>query len=180
METGHEGFSFSHDAKILLFALAGGLAGVIACIILLAVGHYSARTQWTVNLLVMGCWLVFCMAARRRVAGPLRTLASLLEALREGDYSIRARVVNPSEPLGEVMEQINAMAATLQSQRLGALEATALLRKVMEEIDVAAFAFDPQQILRLVNRAGEKLLAQPAERLLALDATTLGLAEYLV
>ena len=82
--------------------------------------------------------------------------------------------------MGEVMQQVNAMAATLRAQRLGALEATALLRKVMEEIEVAVFAFDPQQSLRLVNRRGERLLAQPAERLLALDATSLGLAEYLV
>ena len=86
----------------------------------------------------------------------------------------------PHEPMGEVMQQVNAMAATLRAQRLGALEATALLRKVMEEIEVAVFAFDPQQTLRLVNRAGERLLAQPAERLLARDATSLGLAEYLV
>ncbi len=71
------------------------------------------------------------------------------------------------------------MAATLSDQRLGALEATALLRKVMEEIDIAAFAFDPQQVLRLVNRAGERLLAQPAERMLQQSADALGLAEYL-
>jgi nitrogen fixation/metabolism regulation signal transduction histidine kinase len=99
--------------------------------------------------------------------------------MREGDYSIRARVENPREPMGEVMQQVNAMAATLRDQRLGALEATALLRKVMEEIDVAAFAFDPQQRLRLVNRAGERLLNQPSERLLARDAASLGLDEYL-
>lgn len=170
----------SHDARILLFALAAGFPAVLACIILQLVAGYSAREQWTVDLLVGLCWLGFCFAARGRVAGPLRTLANLLEAMREGDYSIRARVDNPKEPMGEVMLQVNAMAATLRDQRLGALEATALLRKVMEEIDVAAFAFDPQQLLRLVNRAGEKLLAQPAERLLARDATSLGLAEYLV
>jgi nitrogen fixation/metabolism regulation signal transduction histidine kinase len=124
-------------------------------------------------------WLSFCFAARGRVAGPLRTLANLLEALREGDYSIRARVGDPRDPLGEAMQQVNAMAATLRDQRLGALEATALLRKVMEEIEVAIFAFDPNRILRLVNHAGEELLAQPAERLMALDAETLGLAELL-
>ena len=100
--------------------------------------------------------------------------------MREGDYSIRARVDNPKEPLGEVMQQVNAMAATLRDQRLGALEATALLRKVMEEIEVAAFAFDPAAKLRLVNRAGERLLAQPAERLLARDATSLGLGRISV
>lgn len=173
-------YKLSHDARVLLLALLGGLPGVIACAVLLSIGDYSGRAQWTFNLLVVLCWLGFCFAARGRVAGPLRTVANLLEAMREGDYSIRARVGNPHEPMGEVMLQVNAMAATLRDQRLGALEATALLRKVMEEIDIAAFAFDPKQALRLVNRAGERLLAQPAERLLARDAASLGLAEYLV
>ncbi len=169
-----------HDSRVLLLALLGGLPGVAGTAILLAVSGFSIRTQWTLDLLVGCCWVGFCFAARTRVAGPLRTLANLLEAMREGDYSIRARVENPREPLGEVMQQVNAMAATLRDQRLGAVEATALLRKVMEEIEIAAFAFDPQQSLRLVNRAGERLLGQPAERLLAKNATSLGLAEYLV
>ncbi|HSU59971.1 MAG TPA: ATP-binding protein [Bryobacteraceae bacterium] len=173
-------FKLSHDARVLLLALVAGLPAVIAVIVLLAVGGFSAREQLTIEIVVVLCWLSFSFAARGRVAGPLRTLANLLEAMREGDYSIRARVENPNEPMGEVMQQVNAMAATLRDQRLGALEATALLRKVMEEIEVAAFAFDPQQTLRLVNRAGERLLAQPAERLLARDATSLGLAEFLV
>ncbi|MBV9612623.1 MAG: ATP-binding protein [Acidobacteriaceae bacterium] len=180
MKLAAEKFRLSHDARVLLFALAGGLPGVLVCIILLAVGGFSGRTQWTLDLLVILCWLGFCFAARGRVAGPLRTLANLLEAMREGDYSIRGRVDNAKEPMGEVMLQVNAMAATLRDQRLGALEATALLRKVMEEIEVGVFAFDPQQQLRLVNRAGERLLAQPAERIIGRDATSLGLAEYLV
>lgn len=180
MKFAHGRFALSHDARVLLLALAAGLPGIVVCVILLATGGYSGREQWTLDLLIVLCWLAFASAARGRVAGPLRTLANLLEAMREGDYSIRARVENPREPMGEVMQQVNAMAATLRDQRLGALEATALLRKVMEEIEVAAFAFDPQQTLRLVNRAGERLLAQPAERLLARDATSLGLAEYLI
>jgi nitrogen fixation/metabolism regulation signal transduction histidine kinase len=169
-----------HDTRVLLLALLAGLPAIVTTIILLAVKGFSGRVQWTLDLLVILLWLSFSFAARGRVAGPLRTLANLLEAMREGDYSIRARVEDPKEPLGEVMQQVNAMAATLRDQRLGAVEATALLRKVMEEIDVAAFAFDPQQSLRLVNRAGERLLAQPAERLLAKNASSLGLAEYLV
>ncbi|MBV8807115.1 MAG: ATP-binding protein [Acidobacteriaceae bacterium] len=173
-------FKLSHDARVLLLALLAGLPAIIVSVLLLALGHHDGRTQWTFDLLIICFWLALSFAARNRVAGPLRTLANLLEAMREGDYSIRGRVDNPREPMGEVMQQVNAMAATLRDQRLGALEATALLRKVMEEIDVAVFAFDPQQALRLVNRAGERLLAQPAERLLARDATSLGLAEYLL
>ena len=40
---------------------------------------------------------------------------------------------------------------------------------------VAIFAFDDHQKLRLVNRAGEKLLGQPAERLIGLPAAGLNL-----
>lgn len=170
----------THDGRVLLMALVAGLPAVVTCLILLFTGNFSAREQWTLAVVIVAFWLGFCFATREHVAGPLRTLANLLEAMREGDYSIRARVVNPQEAMGEVMQQVNAMSNTLRDQRLGALEATALLRKVMEEIDVAAFAFDPQQALRLVNRAGERLLASPSERLLARDATSLGLAEYLV
>jgi two-component system nitrogen regulation sensor histidine kinase NtrY len=173
-------FKISHETRVLLLALGGGLPAVAASLLLVFTGAYPARLQWTIAPLIIGLWLGFCFAARERVANPLRTLANLLEAIREGDYSIRGRVENPNEPLGEVMQQINAMAATLRDQRLGALEATALLRKVMEEIDVAVFAFDPQQVLRLVNRAGERLLSQPSERMIARDATSLGLGEFLI
>ncbi|MBV8828445.1 MAG: ATP-binding protein [Acidobacteriaceae bacterium] len=179
MENPRRASRLSHDARILLLALGAGLPSVLLCIILLAWDNHSARVQWTFDSLIVLCWLGFAFAARARVVGSLRTVSNLLEAMREGDYSIRGRSENPRDPLGEVMQQVNAMAATLQGQRLGALEATALLRKVMEEIDVAVFAFDPQHALRLVNRAGERLLARPAERLLGRDATSLGLAEYL-
>jgi nitrogen fixation/metabolism regulation signal transduction histidine kinase len=105
--------------------------------------------------------------------------------MREGDYSIRGRGTGAGteaaaeDALADVMHQVNAMSATLRAQRLGALEATTLLRKVMEEIDVAVFAFDGEHRLRLVNRAGERLLKQPAERILASSAENLGLAEFL-
>lgn len=169
----------SHDFRIFLLALAAGAPALIACIVLLAVGGYSARAQWTIDLAAVFCWVGFAGVARARVTGSLRMIANLLEAMREGDYSIRGRAARPGEPMSDVMQQANAMAATLRAQRLGALEATALLRKVMEEIEVAIFAFDPENKLRLVNRAGERLLAQPAERLLARDAASLELDEYL-
>ncbi|MFN9892631.1 MAG: sensor histidine kinase, partial [Acidobacteriota bacterium] len=116
---------------------------------------------------------------RRRVAAPLRTVSQLLAAIRDGDYSIRAAGASGTDALAEVMRQVNAMAATMHGERLGALEAAALLRKVMEEIDVAVFAFDEQRRLRLVNRAGERLLGEAGGALLGREASELGLTEYL-
>lgn len=160
-------------------ALVAGAPAVLTSMLILWFGDYTPRVQWTLSAFIVCIWLGFCFALRERVASPLRTLANLLEAMREGDYSIRARHSKSGDAMGEVMQQVNAMSATLREQRLGALEATTLLRKVMEEINVAVFAFDSDHRLRLVNRAGERLLNQPAVRLLDQSAELLGLQQYL-
>jgi two-component system, NtrC family, nitrogen regulation sensor histidine kinase NtrY len=168
-----------HEQRMRLLALGAGLPAVIIALALLWRADYTPRVQWPVTIVILFVWWTCASAIRQRVASPLRTLANLLEAMREGDYSIRGLGTKGEDALSEVMQQVNAMSATLRAQRLGALEATTLLRKVMEEIDVAVFAFDGEQRLRLVNRAGERLLKQPAERILASDASTLGLADFL-
>ncbi len=160
-------------------ALVAGAPAVLTSLLVLWFGDYTPRVQWTLTALILGVWLGFCFALRERVASPLRTLANLLEAMREGDYSIRARHSKSGDAMGEVMQQVNAMSSTLRAQRLGAMEATTLLRKVMEEINVAVFAFDSDHRLRLVNRAGERLLSQPSVRLLDQSAELLGLSQYL-
>jgi len=170
----------SHESRVFLYTLLGGLPAVITAMTLLLVGDFTPKVQWTLGLVMFGCWLGYALAVRERVVRPLQTMANLLTALREGDYSTRARGANRDEPLGDVLAEINLLSGTLQEQRLGALEATALLRTVMEEIDVAIFAFDANETLRLVNRAGQELIAQPAERILGRAAKDLDLADCLV
>ena len=146
---------------------------------LLWAGDVTDRTRWTVVVLIVGCWLGFALALRERVMRPLQTLSNMLAALREQDYSLRARRHNAEDALGLVMLELNILTDELKDRRLGALEATALLQRVMAEIDVAVFAFDEDQALRLVNASGERLLAQPGERLLGRRAEELGLAQCL-
>jgi len=71
--------------------------------------------------------------------------------------------------------EINSLGETLRTQRLGAFEATALLRTIMAEIDVAVFTFDTEKKLRLVNRAGENLLGRSIDKLLNRRASELNL-----
>ncbi|HZT38477.1 MAG TPA: ATP-binding protein [Bryobacteraceae bacterium] len=168
-----------HEWRISCMALMAGLPAVVTSLVILWTRPCPPLIQWMLSLLILGFWCGFAAAIKERVASPLRTLANLLEAMREGDYSIRARAAQGEDALGDVMQQLNAMGATLQAQRLGALEAATLLRKVMEEIDVAVFAFDSAHRLRLVNRAGERLLSQPSERLLNSSAESLNLSEFL-
>src|SRR5437870_11893277 len=154
---------------------AAAPAAVIALIILWS-GDYSAKVQWTLTIFIFGCFVGFISSAREHLIRPLQTMTNLLAALREGDYSIRARGARENDALGEALLEVNLIGETLRVQRLGAFEATALLRTIMAEIDVAVFTFDPGRRLRLVNRAGERLLGRPIDKLLGRSAEELELA----
>lgn len=157
-------------------ALVAGLPGSLLALAILWSGDYEAKLRWTLTPLVVLVWLGAAFAARERVAMTLRTVANLLGALREGDYSIRARDPRADEALGEVMIEVNALGDVLQRQRFHAVDAATLLQRVIEEIDVAIFTFDEHRRLRLVNRAGERMMAREAFRLLGKSAQELGLA----
>ncbi len=170
------GRTLQFERRVTLLSLLAGLPAVALCALLLWLGDYSTRTQLTIDLFLVLGWLVVAFKLKERIVRPLQTLSNILAALREGDYSLRGRRAAIGDALGEVMLEVNELGQTLREQRLGALEATALLRTVMSEIDVAVFAFDGKQRLRLVNRSGEKLLAQPEIRLLGRTVDELGLA----
>jgi PAS domain S-box-containing protein len=167
------------EVRMQLFALFAGFPAVLVMILLLWFGEYASATRWTLTLLVGVFWLGAAFSLRAHLVYPLQTLSNLLAAMREEDYSLRARGARPDDALGEVMVEVNALGEALRGRRLGALEATALLRKVMEEIDVAVFTFDSEQRLRLMNRAGERLLGQSSERLLGRTAAELSLGDCL-
>jgi nitrogen fixation/metabolism regulation signal transduction histidine kinase len=175
----HVQFRLSHDRRLFVMALAAGLPGVLVSLILLWTGSFTPRVQWTLTALILTVWFAFVSEIRQRIVFSLQTLSNILAALREGDYSIRGRDTGKDDALAEVTREVNTLAQTLREQRMDALEATTLLRKVMEEIDVAVFSFDGEHKLRLVNRAGERLLNTPAERLLGFRAEDIGLADCL-
>jgi two-component system nitrogen regulation sensor histidine kinase NtrY len=168
-----------HERLVFRLTLFAGLPGVVVSMWVLWREGYSGKVQWTLGLIILGCWIITALVLRERVVRPLQTLSNMLAALREGDYSIRARGADREDALGLAFLESNLLGETLRMQRLGAMEATALLRTVMAEIDVAVFAFDDEDRVRLVNRAGERLLGQPEERLLGRTAEQAGLAESL-
>ncbi|MBT5900787.1 MAG: PAS domain S-box protein [Opitutaceae bacterium] len=174
----HKRRKLTHDHHVLVGTLLAGLPGVLVAMGFLWLGEgESAKMQWTFSLLVIGCWLGFSFSVQNRVVRSLQTMANLLSAVREGDFSIRARGASREDAHGDVMTEINSLGSILRAQRLGAIEATALLRTVMEEIDVAIFAFDSDGVLRLVNRSGQELLAASAEKILGRSAQEIGLGE---
>lgn len=168
-----------HDSEVFLLALAAGAPGALVALSILWFGDYSDKVRWTLTLFIGGGWLTFAAMARARVVRPLQTISNLIAALREGDYSIRARGADFDDALGLALAEINLLGEPLRQERLGAREASALLRRIVSEIDVAIFSFDGDNRLRLANRTGERLLAQPSERIIGRDAESLGLAALL-
>ena len=165
-----------YERRISLYSLLVALPGLVVSGIFIWLQPWTLRVKAradvrrTVRLVAAGDGL------QEQTTRPLQTLANVIAALREEDYSFRARGAATDDALGELSIEVNALADLLADQRIRAIEATALLRRVVEEIEVPLFTFDPDQILRLVNSAGERLLQQPAVRLLGRTAEEIGLA----
>lgn len=168
-----------HDRRVLLLTALAGLPGVVVALLLLCRSGLDPAMRWPLSLALIAAWLGLSAAAKNHALRPFETIANMLAALREGDFSIRARVGDARDPVSLAYLEINSLEEILKEQRLGAVEASETLRKVLEEIDIVVLAFDPQGVLRIVNRAGERLLGQPADRLRGRTAEQLRLSSQL-
>jgi nitrogen fixation/metabolism regulation signal transduction histidine kinase len=159
------------------------------CLVLVPAALLIGYLLWSREAAGPGLWLACGLAAmftlglalrlRGRIVYPLYTLSNLLEALREGDYSLRGSRARRGDPIGDVIWEVNTLSQTLRERRLHEEEASALLAKVIAAIDIAIFSFDGDQRLRLINPAGERLLRAEAGRALGASAAELGLDDCL-
>jgi len=164
-----------YEKRIALFAILAALPGLAFGTALIWTRSWTTDVKVSLTVVELFLWLILTLALLDQVVRPLQTLTNVVGALREEDYSFRARGAAANDAMGELALEINALADLLTEQRLQTIEATALLRRVVEEIDAPLFTFDPDHVLRLVNAAGERLLQQPAARLLGKTANELEL-----
>lgn len=165
--------------RLLVLALLTIAPTWVATVLLLTFSDVSPPLRYTILGFLSLALLIGLVALRRHVVRPLQALANMLEGLREGDYSMRGRNVDPEDAFGEVMVEVNTLSRTLYDQRLEALEAGALLQKIIADVDIVVFAFDAAHRLRIINRAGEHLLRGTSEKLQGRSAAELGLAGML-
>jgi nitrogen fixation/metabolism regulation signal transduction histidine kinase len=168
-----------YEHRIRLYSLLAALPGIVGSEVLLWLQPWSTESKLVCTLSILLGWWIFAMALHEQTIRPLQTLANVVSALREEDYSFRARGTAAADALGELSLEVNALADLLATQRLRAIEATAVLRRVVEEIDAPLFAFDPDRVLRLVNPAGERLLQHASSRLVGRTADEIGLGQCL-
>jgi PAS domain S-box-containing protein len=162
-----------------LVLLAAGPAWATATLFIWS-WDVAPAARLSVFILITGVLLLGASAVWRRFMRPHQSLANMLEGLREGDFSLRGRNTDPEDSIGEVMIEVNSLSSTLHDQRLEALEAGALLQKVIADVDIALYAFDAEGRLRLVNRAGAELFGKSRDELRGMSARELGLDTMLV
>jgi len=90
-----------------------------------------------------------------------RSLSNLLDAMNQGDYSLRARASDGNEALNELVSSINSLSIRLNKQRIDMVESQLLLNTVISHIDVAIIALNNNNELVLTNPAANKLLQLP-------------------
>lgn len=169
----------NYERRVVITALTALVPIALAALALVFLGDFAAKVKWTVLFFVAIGTFVGTYILHEQVTYPLRTLSNLITALREEDYSLRARAPKRNDAFGDVMAELNALSELMESRKLEAVEAAALLRAVLAEIDAAIFAFDAEGNVQLVNRAGERLLDAPAPRLLGKNAADLGLGDLI-
>jgi len=167
----------SWERKIVFISLCALIPLVVIAVILAFAGDFSMKARFTVGFFIVLSIFIGTYLLHEELVYPMRTLSNVITALREEDYSLRARRANRDDALGEVLAEVNALAYLMESRKLEAVEATTLLRGVLGQIDVAIFTFDARGTLRLVNRAAQRLMHLPDERMLGRTAAELGLAD---
>jgi two-component system, NtrC family, nitrogen regulation sensor histidine kinase NtrY len=110
---------------------------------------------------------------------PLQTLANVVSALREDDFSFRARGARRGDSLGDLALEINALAGTLQSQRSAARDALTLVERVITAMQSPVLAFDNAGHLRLLNPAAESAFHLQRRSALGHSAAELNLTSLL-
>jgi len=144
------------ERRVLLGSWLVALPALLGVAVLLLVGVPDRVLCWVLGLAVVLATALIARWQHRRVVYPLYTLAGLLEALREGDYSMRGV---QGGVLGDAIYDINALADRLQKERLQFEDASRLLGKTLAALDSAVLVFDHDARLRLLNPAAQRLLA---------------------
>ena len=160
------------ERRVLFGAWLVALPALLGVAALLLLGVPDRALCWSLAVGVVAITALIARWQHRRVVYPLYTLAGLLEALREGDYSMRGV---QGGVLGDAIYDINALADRLQKERLQFEDSARLLGKTLAALDSAVFVFDHDARLRLLNPAAQRLLAGDGHNLVGRQASELAL-----
>jgi two-component system nitrogen regulation sensor histidine kinase NtrY len=169
----------SFERRLRLWCYLLGLPALVFCWLLLRQRSVEPLMQAVTLLAFAVGWAFAISLFSEQITRPLQTLANVVAALREDDFSFRARGARRSDALGDLALEINALAGMLQGQRAGALEAMALVELVMWSMQSPVLAFDLEGGLKLLNAAAERAFDLRAQTALGKSAAQLNLDELM-
>jgi two-component system, NtrC family, nitrogen regulation sensor histidine kinase NtrY len=176
---GRSGHRISFERRLKLWLYLLGLPVILAASLLLRQFSVEIPVQCVLIMMLIGAWAFIVSVLMGQIIKPLQTLANVVAALREDDYSFRARGGRRNDALGDLALEINRLAGMLQGQRAGALEAMELVERVMLSMQSPVLAFDLEGRLKLLNAASERAFGLRAQTALGQSAEELSLARLL-
>ncbi|NQZ07203.1 MAG: hypothetical protein HRT35_08580 [Algicola sp.] len=123
----------------------------------------------SINAGINGYLIALCVSVYLMVSGltfyrintshhqQMGILSDLLEALIAGDYTFRGKDLY-SAHFQSLLERVNQLAATLQSQTVALRESQLLVQQVIDHMDAALIATNDQGQMIFSNRAAQGLL----------------------
>ncbi|HTH53961.1 MAG TPA: ATP-binding protein [Edaphobacter sp.] len=169
----------SFERRLRLWLLMMGLPAMLLFWVILRAQNADATIQWIILPVIAAVWAFIVSLVIEQITRPLQTLANVVAALREDDYSFRARGAMRNDAMGDLALEINALAGMLQGQRANALEAMALVERVLHSMQSPVLAFDPDGRLKLMNAAAEQMLGVDARKAIGHPAEEFELAYLL-
>jgi len=111
------------------------------------------------TILLCSITIIFCHTKIHQISAyQFRSICNLLDAMIQGDYSLRARTSEGDTALNELVNSVNSLAQRLTKQRNESVESQFLLQTVIKHIDVATIALNEKNEFAFINPAAEKLL----------------------
>ena len=161
--------------RTVWLSILTGLPGGITTVLLLMLGDNSLTIWISILYLLCFFWLIFLLMLYDSIRRPWQILSNVLSAFREKDYSMRGIHENPDDPIGLAMWETNRLADQLQEERRTQLERHKLFDKLLKEIDIAIFCFDPMDRLVVVNPYAARLYGSQPDALIGKSLEALGL-----
>jgi hypothetical protein len=106
----------AHEDSLALLALAGALPAVALAVWFLWTRHFLPVLFLASLAGLLGAWLSAAWVVRQRAAHPWRTMSAMLESVRLGDYSVRARALAGSDSMSEALAELNRLGDALRDR----------------------------------------------------------------
>ena len=168
-----------YELRIRLWLTALALPPILSTALLAYQQSRSPLIAIAASAALVMIWAIACAYFFEQLIRPLQTLSNVVSALREDDFSFRARGARRGDSLGDLALEINALASTLQTQRSAARDALTLVERVMTSMQSPVLAFDSAGRLRLINPAAQQAFHLERLRSIGLSANHLQLDNLL-